>query len=148
MTYFWAKSSPHFRPIIKYICSIIYRTSCDLRELQPEKSHYLELDLVDQPGVISLYVALTAQNAIGCVSDLTRHEDDEEYLSDIKNEFSLFQTFGSLKKIGWLQVCILYLRTKKKYWKTFRGFFFFLYISLSLFFFSGRKISTSQCKYS
>ena len=50
--------------------------------------------------MISLYVALTAQNAIGCVSDLTRHEDDEEYLSDIKNEFSLVQTFGFLKKIG------------------------------------------------
>ena len=69
---------------------------------------------MDQPGVISLYVALTAQNAIGCVSDLTKHEDDEEYLSDIKNEFSLVQTFGFLKKIGWLQVCISFLRTTKR----------------------------------
>ena len=64
--------------------------------------------------MISLYVALTAQNAIGCVSDLTRHEDDEEYLSDIKNEFSLVQTFGFLKKIGWLQVCISFLRLQKE----------------------------------
>jgi len=72
--------------------------------LEPEKSHYLDLSLVDQSGTISLYVSLTAQNVPGGASDLNAYEEDLDYMDDIRNEFSLYNTFKSTKKVGWAQV--------------------------------------------
>ena len=76
----------------------------DLGTLTPEKSHYCELLLEDQLGVVSLHVSITAQSEPGASSNLNEYNDDPEMLKDIERSFSLAKTAQSMKDVGWLQV--------------------------------------------
>jgi len=86
-----------------------HRTSLDLENLTKEKSHYLELSLMDQPGILCLHVSITALINQDSTSDIKTHEDDTGRIKEIENDFSLFKTTTSMEKVGWLQVnCNMY----------------------------------------
>lgn len=74
----------------------------DLENLTKEKSHYVELSLIDQPGILCLHVSITALNNHDGTSDI--HEDDTSHINQIKNDFSLFKTTSAIGNVGWLQV--------------------------------------------
>ena len=71
--------------------------------MKTERSHYIELRLEDQLGMICLHVSITAIIVDECDSGLPP-VDDMEIIRDKKKEFSLWKTPKVLNEIGWLQV--------------------------------------------
>lgn len=91
----------------------IYRTCLELENLEKERSHYVELHLEDQPGVLCLHISITALNnddvsnstkMINSNSTATDNHDDEWRVKGIENEFSLLKTTQSVSQVGWMQV--------------------------------------------
>uniref|UniRef100_A0A7M5X2K6 C2 domain-containing protein n=2 Tax=Clytia hemisphaerica TaxID=252671 RepID=A0A7M5X2K6_9CNID len=80
------------------------RTSLDLDSLEKEKSHYVELNLEDQPGVLCLHISITALNNEGSASDIKIHNDDSLRVKEIENDFSLLKTTKAMSQVGWMQL--------------------------------------------
>ena len=82
-----------------------------MESLEKEKSHFVELVLEDQPGVLSLHVSITALCNQNSTSDIKTNLDDSDRLKEIESEFSLLKTTKAMSQIGWLQVSIFFCIT-------------------------------------
>ncbi|XP_065672712.1 multiple C2 and transmembrane domain-containing protein 1 isoform X3 [Hydra vulgaris] len=82
----------------------IGRGKIDISTLTAEKTHDIELNLEDQPGVLYLYLCITGLNVPGCISDLTTREEDQSLIAKQESNFSLWKTVENFKQIGWMQI--------------------------------------------
>ena len=80
------------------------RGKIDISTLTAEKTHYVELSLEDQQGIICLYLCITGLNVPGCISDLNSYVDDPSLVEKQERHFSFWKTAENLKQIGWMQV--------------------------------------------
>nr|XP_047139595.1 multiple C2 and transmembrane domain-containing protein 2 isoform X3 [Hydra vulgaris] len=84
----------------------IGRGKIDISTLTAEKTHDIELNLEDQPGVLYLYLCITGLNVPGCISDLTTYDEDQSLIVKQESNFSLWKTVENFKQIGWMQIKI------------------------------------------
>ena len=77
----------------------------DLLTYERERTHFVQVELEDNAGLVSFYMTITALSVPGSVSDLSLYMDQSRNMrEEHERDFTLKKTWKKIDEIGWLQV--------------------------------------------
>lgn len=86
---------------------IMGRGEVDLSTLEPERTHFLEVELEDNAGVVELLLTITGTSGEESISDLGSFVEDPNRERELIKRYSIKNSFREIKDVGWLQVKVI-----------------------------------------